>query len=56
MIISHRHRFVFFHNPKAGGTSVRAALEQFNDIGFGLWGVDEEQTNVRIDRAHLGIE
>ncbi len=55
MIISHRHRFVFFHNPKVGGTSVRTSLERFNDIGFGLWGIDTAQTGVRVDRAHLGI-
>lgn len=55
MIISHQHRFVFFHNPKVGGTSVRTALERFNDIGFGLWGVDMAQTGIRVDRAHLGI-
>ncbi len=57
MIISHAHRFVFFHNPKAGGTSVRKAIERFNDIGFGLWGADPTQTNgVEVDRAHLGID
>jgi hypothetical protein len=55
MIISHRHRFAVFHNPKAGGTSVRTLLEQFNDIGFGLWGVDTGQTGIRVDRAHLGV-
>jgi hypothetical protein len=55
MIISHRHRFVFFHNPKVGGTSVRTTLERFNDIGFGLWGADAAQTGSQVDRAHLGI-
>ena len=38
MIISQRHKFIVFHNPKVGGTSVRATIEKFNDIGFGLWG------------------
>lgn len=56
MIISHHHRFAFFHNPKAGGTSVRTLLDRYNDIGFGLWGVDTAQTGIRIDRAHLGVE
>ena len=57
MIISHRHRFVFLHNPKAGGTSVRKAIEPFNDIGFGFWGVAAEETGGRaIDRAHLGLD
>lgn len=57
MIISHAHRFVFFHNPKAGGTSVRKAIEGFNDTGFGLWGADPAQTaGIETDRAHLGID
>jgi len=55
MIVSHRHRFVFFHNPKVGGTSVRKALERFNDVGFEFWGVDTAQTGIAVDRAHLGI-
>ncbi|MFW2541576.1 hypothetical protein ACN2XU_02960 [Primorskyibacter sp. 2E107] len=56
MIISHKHRFVFFHNPKAGGTSVRSAMEPFNDIGFGLWHAAPEQTAGKtVDRAHLGV-
>ena len=53
MIISRAHRFVFFHNPKVGGTSVRATLEPFNDIGFGLWGLRDE---VGPDMAHLGVD
>ncbi|WP_425102252.1 hypothetical protein [Tropicibacter sp. S64] len=57
MIISHKHRFVFFHNPKAGGTSIRRAMEPFHDIGFGLWHADPAQTRgVTVDRAHLGID
>jgi hypothetical protein len=56
MIISNRHRFAFLHNPKAGGTSVRTLLDRYNDIGFGLWGVDTDQTGIRVDRAHLGLE
>ena len=57
MIISHQHRFVFLHNPKAGGTSVRRAIEPLNDIGFGLWGGNPQQTQgVPVDRAHLGID
>ena len=56
MIVSQTHQFIFFHNPKAGGTSVRATIERFNDIGFGLWGVDAGQTGLTIDRAHLGAD
>ena len=57
MIISRAHSVIFFHNPKVGGTSVRATIERFNDIGFGLWGADPAQTGGRpVDRAHLGID
>lgn len=56
MIISHRHRFAFLRNPKAGGTSVRTLLNRFNGIGFGLWGVNTSQTGIKVDRAHLGLE
>lgn len=57
MIISHAHHFVFFHNPKAGGTSVRASIECYNDIGFGLWGADPSQTGgITVDRAHMGVD
>jgi len=57
MIVSRAHGFIFFHNPKAGGTSVRATIERFNDIGFGLWGTDPAQTGGRrVDRAHLGVD
>jgi Sulfotransferase family len=31
MIISHAHKFIFFHNPKAGGTSIRKTLLPFAD-------------------------
>ena len=34
MIISRAHSFIFFHNPKVGGTSVRATIERFNDIAL----------------------
>jgi hypothetical protein len=57
MIMSNAHKFVFFHNPKAAGTSVREALEKYNDIGFKLWGPNPDQTKGRmIDRAHIGLD
>ncbi len=57
MIISLGHQFVFFHNPKAGGTSVRASIERFNDIGFGMWGPEPSQTGGRmVGRAHMGVD
>jgi len=32
MLISHRKRFIFFHLPKAAGSSVEAALRRFSHI------------------------
>jgi len=33
MIVSHTKKFVFIHIPKAGGTSVRTALEAYATVG-----------------------
>lgn len=32
MLISHRHRFIFFRNPKTGSASVRSFLEPFGEV------------------------
>ena len=38
MRISHRHKFVFFSNPKTGSESVRALLDPYSEIaGIPLW-------------------
>ncbi len=31
MIVSHRQGFIFFHNPKCAGTTVRSALQPWHD-------------------------
>lgn len=32
MLISHRHKFIFFHVPKVAGSSITAAFRKFSDI------------------------
>ena len=46
------------HNPKVGGSSVRAVLEKYRDPDVDLFGIDPEPTSSlhRIDRAHMGID
>lgn len=53
MIISHKHRFVFIHNPKVGGTSIRKALAPFHDSEQQFWhqGWDRSENRV-VDLAH----
>ncbi len=43
MRISHRHRFVFFSNPKTGSESVRSLLDPYSDIcGVPMWEMTAE--------------
>ncbi len=52
MIVSDTRRFVFIHNPKCAGTTVRRALMPFDTTGDFFWmfhDVDGRQT----DKAHL---
>lgn len=37
MIVSDRHNFVFIHNPKVAGSSIRKALLPYNDSSIELW-------------------
>lgn len=54
MIFSNEHRFIFIHNPKAAGTSVRAALEHLHDFKMKFWHQMWSKAEHRvIDRAHL---
>ncbi|MCB0815869.1 MAG: sulfotransferase family 2 domain-containing protein [Flavobacteriales bacterium] len=38
MIISHKHRFIFIHNYKVAGTSMKAALAPYDARSFGTLG------------------
>lgn len=54
MIISHKHKFVFVHNPKAAGSAIRMALEHLHDDEMKFWhqGFVPELDRV-VDLAHL---
>ena len=52
MIISETRRFVFIHNPKCGGTTVRAALMPFETVNNFFW-LMCERDGVQIDKAHM---
>jgi len=41
MIISERSNFIFIHNPKCAGTSVRLALAEYDTTGGAFWAPDE---------------
>lgn len=58
MIVSHKFNFVFMHNPKVGGTSVRGAIEGFSDSGKRFYAAasDPDSPLHRIDRAHIGLD
>jgi len=57
MIVSRRHGFVFMHNPKVAGSSVRATLEPWRDPDVDLFETDPDPASPlhRVDRAHIGI-
>jgi hypothetical protein len=57
MIVSDTRRFVFIHNPKAAGTSVRKALTSHHQQELDLWGYTLfPQIGRVMDIAHLPID
>jgi hypothetical protein len=54
VIISHKHKWVFVHNPKVAGTSVRSALAPYHDDSREFWhqGWFPPEDRV-IDLAHM---
>jgi hypothetical protein len=54
MILSERREFVFIHNPKCGGTSVREELMQFDTTSDFFWMFDD-LNGATIDKAHLPL-
>ena len=54
MIISKQHKFVFVHNPKVGGTSIRKSIEHLHDYNVEFWHQSFDDRHERIqDRAHI---
>jgi hypothetical protein len=53
MIISHANRFVFYHNPKTGGMSLRKHLSRYHDDHRPLCGIIEtSRLDYALDFAH----
>lgn len=54
MIISHKHKFVFIHNPKVAGSAIRQVLQHLHDDDINFWhqGFLPELDRV-VDLAHL---
>jgi hypothetical protein len=56
MIVSHARQFIFFHNPKCAGTSMRAALAPYHDDPFSFWGIFPAPFfRNHIDHSHLRL-
>lgn len=56
MIISDSHEFVFLHNPKAAGTTVRHALKKWDTRNNFYWGIVlDRAADWNVDKAHLPL-
>jgi hypothetical protein len=56
MIVSHAHRFIFFHNPKCAGTSFRDTIKPYHDDEFIFWGAHRSSYfKNEIDHTHLRL-
>ncbi|MBK0092100.1 sulfotransferase family 2 domain-containing protein [Erwinia sp. S59] len=54
MIFSHEKKFLFIHNPKVAGTSVRKSIEQYDSSTGAFWRPFYLEKYERIvDRAHI---
>lgn len=54
MIVSHARKFIFFHNPKCAGTSLREALAAYHDDPVPFWGIHRAPYfGNLVDYAHL---
>lgn len=54
MIISDKKKFVFIHNPKTAGTSLREALKEYHDRDSSYWHhLEDIYLDRVIDKAHI---
>ena len=54
MIVSKKHRFLFIHNPKCAGQSVRQTLQPYHDSEITYWDHEFSPLLARVvDKAHL---
>lgn len=54
MIISDEKEFIFIHNPKCGGTTVRDSLKKFDTHTHWFWG-QHKINDSTIDKAHMSL-
>jgi len=54
MVISESNKFIFLHNPKCAGTSIRTALREFDTRSNYYWLFDEID-GYKIDKAHMPL-
>ena len=54
MVISESNKFIFLHNPKCAGTSIRLALKEFDTRANYYWLFDEIDGH-KIDKAHMPL-
>jgi hypothetical protein len=55
MLISDPHQFIFVHNPKAAGTTVRTVLTRYDSTGGMFWRRMDNRLPQR-DMAHIPLE
>jgi len=54
MIISESKKFIFLHNPKCAGTTVRKSLKKYDSRNDYYWLFDEVD-GVKVDKAHMPL-
>ncbi|RLA53811.1 MAG: hypothetical protein DRR42_03660 [Gammaproteobacteria bacterium] len=57
MLVSDRKKFMFVHNPKAAGSSIRNALSQYDDRDNFYWDHEDNTKLGRVlDKAHITLD